>query len=344
MDNNKSKDNTSFSIIVITYNQEQFIELTLQSVFNQNYPSYEVVISDDCSTDNTWGIIKEYVGRLKQNKIDIKLNRNDTNLGIVRNYQKALSLSNGKWLVAMAGDDISKSNRLKELNKLIQYDTEIYAIGTGYDLIDGKNRIINKNINCLQKSINVPLFPGFSAAINRSTFNQFPIIKERLQSEDIIYTLRALELGKILLSNLSTVQHRIHKRNITSKGTSYKSYLGKIENYKNAIKTLEYYTRNELQNNYLLPIIENQIIIFNKNIQSLENITIFYNVNIINKIKWLFLKKEYSIKKKLIIFVESYKITSTFFSLIRKFKFIINGFNRTNFDFLIYDTNGIIKK
>ncbi len=52
--------NIKFSVLTITYNQERFVREMIDSVMNQFILPYEFIISDDCSTDNTWQIIQEY--------------------------------------------------------------------------------------------------------------------------------------------------------------------------------------------------------------------------------------------------------------------------------------------
>jgi len=91
------------SVIVITYNQEQTLSKTLDSILEQrtNF-NFQIVISDDCSRDNTQSIINDYKKKFS-NKIIV--NNNSENLGIIRNYYKAYSLCNGKYISNCAGDD-----------------------------------------------------------------------------------------------------------------------------------------------------------------------------------------------------------------------------------------------
>jgi hypothetical protein len=258
-------------------------------------------------------------------------------LGIVRNYQKALSFTSGNWIVGMAGDDVSKPNRLKVISDLILTYKNIYAIGTGYDLIDANGKYISKNNRCVTNNINLPLYPGFSAAINRATYTRFPEIGENIQSEDIIFTLRAFELGEILLTNISTVNHRIHSQNITSKGTSIEAYYGKILNHENAIKTLEYYKAKELKNQSVIPIIDTQIEKFKENIEHYKFIITYYKKNFWKKIFNLSkinppIKRGryYALFYRFKIFIEHYGDFSRLEQLLKKTFYKLNSMsNRT---------------
>lgn len=305
------------SFLIISYNNEKFIEEALKSALKQDYDNYEIVVSDDSSRDNTWKIINEVVEKYKRENITVSLNRNEKNLGIVRNFQKAMSMTTGKWVVTMAGDDISVPNRMKLIEEIILKEKDIYAIGTGYDLISEKGFYISRGNYFNYDEIELPLYPGFSVAINRDTFTQFPDIKESIQSEDIIYSLRGLELGKIVVASVPTVKHRIHKSNVTSKGISLQAYEGKIVNHLNAIKTLNYYKDNEIRNLILIPIIERQILKFEQNIEHYKSVIDFYKMNFFTKLfnfNRLVLKNE-NIKRsdfwmRLKIFLESYVISA----------------------------------
>ncbi len=96
-------NNIMFSVCVITYNQEQYIVQTLDSIMNQkhNY-SYEIVIGEDCSTDNTKKVLLDYVEKYPG---IIKPIFNNPNKGLLKNYYNTLSNCKGKYIMECAGDD-----------------------------------------------------------------------------------------------------------------------------------------------------------------------------------------------------------------------------------------------
>jgi len=90
------------TIMIATYNQERFITEAIQSAMAQDYPNLEIVVSDDCSSDGTYKVAKEY----EQRDPRVKVFRNKQNLGRVRNYHHLLyDLANGEWCVMLDGDD-----------------------------------------------------------------------------------------------------------------------------------------------------------------------------------------------------------------------------------------------
>lgn len=91
------------SVIVITYNHEQFIKQALDSILMQKVDfKYEILIGDDASTDRTPEILKEYK-KLYPDIIDLHLN--SVNLGATRNAYNLLMKANGEYIAACEGDD-----------------------------------------------------------------------------------------------------------------------------------------------------------------------------------------------------------------------------------------------
>ena len=88
------------SICIPTYNGAQFIRKTLESVLNQSYQNIEVIVNDDCSTDNTMDIVRS------MNDSRIKIYANEENLGLVRNWNMTVSYATGEFVKLMCQDDL----------------------------------------------------------------------------------------------------------------------------------------------------------------------------------------------------------------------------------------------
>ena len=104
------------SFIIFSYKQEKFIRDAIRGALAQTYEPLEIIISDDCSPDNTFTIIEEetasYAGPHK-----VILNRNETNLGLPEHMNKVLKMARGEFIVENAGDDISCPHRTSVLVK-----------------------------------------------------------------------------------------------------------------------------------------------------------------------------------------------------------------------------------
>jgi len=90
---------TKVSIVLITYQQELFVRESLESLINQDWPELQIVISDDASKDKTWEIVQQTAKQAGPH-VRIVLNRNASNLGIIGNYNKAVSLCDGELISA----------------------------------------------------------------------------------------------------------------------------------------------------------------------------------------------------------------------------------------------------
>ena len=118
------------SIIIPTYNRANYIEQTIESALVQDYENYEVIVSDNASTDDTQEVIKKY---LKNSKFQYY--KNETNLGMVKNWHKALyEYSSGEWFLILSDDDyIIDKSYISKAVKLIKKDKNINIVyANGY--------------------------------------------------------------------------------------------------------------------------------------------------------------------------------------------------------------------
>lgn len=102
------------SIIVITYNSEKFVLETLESVKAQSYGNIELIITDDCSIDQTVNICTEWIDKNKKRFSRVELISCDKNQGIAANCNRGLISSKGDWIKLIAGDDILKPDCIKD--------------------------------------------------------------------------------------------------------------------------------------------------------------------------------------------------------------------------------------
>lgn len=104
----ESKINELVSIIMPSYNSEKYIGAALKSVQAQTYNNWELIIVDDCSTDDTVGIIKRF------NEPRIRLFRKKMNSGAAKSRNRALQEARGRWITFLDSDDIWHSEKLEK--------------------------------------------------------------------------------------------------------------------------------------------------------------------------------------------------------------------------------------
>lgn len=217
------------SFCIFTYNQENFVEDALRGAFNQNYDNMEIIISDDCSTDNTLKKIQNIVYNYKGTK-KIIINENEKNLGIAENVNKTLyELTHGDIILLAAGDDVSLPERTKTTVEYFDKFPEITSLSFESEQVDENLKPIDnfvcdiRNNNYSILTLNDYLafkdfiiFSGDSRALKRSVLQQFKPIKIA-KSEDIYIFIRSLILGSVCYVRQPLVKRRMHGNNASLK-------------------------------------------------------------------------------------------------------------------------------
>lgn len=98
---------TTVSVVVATYNGAEYIEEQLCSIFSQSANISEIIVVDDCSTDNTLDVVRG----LKDDRLLVK--ENSVNLGYIKNFERALSLASSDWVALCDQDDIWVSHKIE---------------------------------------------------------------------------------------------------------------------------------------------------------------------------------------------------------------------------------------
>lgn len=132
------KDFGLISIIMAAYNSEDTIEQAIQSVLNQTYQNYELLVVDDCSNDDTVDIVKNI--SLKDNRV--RLIRNETNIGVSYTRKHGLEEAKGKWIAILDSDDEWKAEKL-EKQIILQNKTNAKLLYTGSTFMDDNGEKID---------------------------------------------------------------------------------------------------------------------------------------------------------------------------------------------------------
>lgn len=168
----------SISVVIATYNGSHYLREQLDSIAAQSLQPFEIIIQDDCSSDDTVSIIKEYIPRLP-----IQLEINPQNIGYIHNFELALSKACGEFISLCDQDDIWEADKLEQLYTHIGENSLIYSnsllIGSNGDSLNKtlaeklRNRFISTNTplsfvydNCVsahalmfRRSLLLQLFP-----------------------------------------------------------------------------------------------------------------------------------------------------------------------------------------
>jgi alpha-1,3-rhamnosyltransferase len=116
----KMKSEPLVSIVVIVYNSSNYILETLNSITHQSYKNIELIISDDCSTDNTLEICKKWISDHSNFKTKICTSKKNT--GISGNINRGVKTATGDWIKLLSGDDLLFEDSIERFLLFISYN------------------------------------------------------------------------------------------------------------------------------------------------------------------------------------------------------------------------------
>lgn len=126
------------SIVLPSYNGERYIAQSIQSVIDQTEQDWELIIVNDCSTDNTLKICESFAERDKR----IKVISNKTNKKLPASLNVGFSAAKGKYLTWTSDDNYYKSDALKKLSNYLDKHPDVDLISMAFDYIDENDRFI----------------------------------------------------------------------------------------------------------------------------------------------------------------------------------------------------------
>ncbi len=122
------------SVCVITYNSSIFILETLESIKEQTYKNIELVISDDCSTDNTVDICRKWVQKYRMHFANVIIVTSDYNTGISANCNRCYKAANAEWIKGIAGDDLLVPNCIEDFVRFVETNRDIKIVSSMIDV------------------------------------------------------------------------------------------------------------------------------------------------------------------------------------------------------------------
>lgn len=122
----KIEKSPMISVIMSTYNRENYLPVAMESILNQTYTDFEFIIIDDASTDNTAKLLQEY----QEKDSRIVVISNPQNLGYNKNLTTGFKLAKGKYLARMDDDDISLPTRFEKQVDFLEKNPDITVVGT----------------------------------------------------------------------------------------------------------------------------------------------------------------------------------------------------------------------
>ena len=130
------------SVVMPVYNAEKYVAEAVESILQQTYTDFEFIIIDDCSTDNSYGILQTYAAK----DIRIRLFKNDVNNKLPKTLNFGIAQSNGKYIARMDADDISLPERFAKQVEFMESHPEIGVCGTWIKEFIDENKQITRMV------------------------------------------------------------------------------------------------------------------------------------------------------------------------------------------------------
>ncbi|MGN0739621.1 MAG: glycosyltransferase [Treponema sp.] len=165
-----------FSVEVTTYNQKEYIAQTLHSIIYQKHSyKYEILVSDDCSTDGTQDVIREFEKKYPE---IVKPVYNKKNLGAMANYYATVSRAKGKYLMGCAGDDYWLPGKVEKQISFMERNLDFDICYGKADCIDEINKVKMQSLGMNYLDFKDVLFrgnncPALTLCIRTSFFKNY---------------------------------------------------------------------------------------------------------------------------------------------------------------------------
>lgn len=203
------------SVVIPCYNHEKYVEQSLDSVFNQTYDNIELIVIDDGSSDNSVSVVK----KIREENDFIFITQ--TNIGVCKTLNKAVSLSKGKYIALLASDDYWDTTKIeKQVSRLeLNPNSEFcFTQAIEFENSTTKNDRIfpNKTMtgNVLNQVFVRQHVPAGSMMFSRSLFDALLGFDENLKEEDWDFVIRSAAQTEFSAVNEPLFYYRSHETNI----------------------------------------------------------------------------------------------------------------------------------
>ena len=220
-----------FSVVIPLYNKENFIENTIQSLLNQTFSDFEVLVVNDCSTDTS----EQLVARFDDPRINII--QHSVNKGLSASRNTGIKLANANYIAFLDADDLWKPSFLEKIDVLINQYPEASLFATKYEVLHKKNRIVThdfklKNFtkhgiikNFFESNLNQSIYYPSCLCVKKMVFEDVGYYNEEVNySEDVDFNLRAHATYKLAYWDEAAVTYLLDSENqITQNGLKGKT-------------------------------------------------------------------------------------------------------------------------
>lgn len=225
----------SVTFLLLCYNQERYVGDAVRAALAQDHRPLKILISDDCSSDRTFSVIRNTVADY-QGPHEVRVVQTPGNLGLMAHLRKCVEAIDTEWIVAAAGDDVSIPSRASTIMRAVSRRPGIDAVTSSVKTIDANgtpDRLgVGSMLEFLIPASSLPrpsqrgrtigylvshlgMIIGAAEAWKRSIWTDFPWPQSAC-TEDVVAGFRAAMRGGTISLRQRLVQYRRHESNMWS--------------------------------------------------------------------------------------------------------------------------------
>jgi glycosyltransferase involved in cell wall biosynthesis len=212
--------NELISIITPTFNSEKYLSTTIASILCQTYTNWELIVVDDCSTDNTSAIVKQFAAIDK--RIQLFFLQSNSGTGVARNH--ALSKTKGKYITFLDSDDLWLPEKLEKQIRFMQQNKQFFTF-CFYDCIDEEGIPLNKSVQSPKTLSYRQLFfcnyiGNLTGIYDAAYFGKIAIDKTRKRQDWMLWLtiLKKIKVAKPVPESLAI--YRVRKNSVSTSKTA----------------------------------------------------------------------------------------------------------------------------
>ena len=243
-----------FSVVIPLFNKEEFIKDSLNSVLFQTYKDFEIIIVNDCSTDSSLNIVKQFTDNR------IKIIEHPKNKGLSASRNTGIKIANADYIAFLDADDLWKPDFLEKIDFLIESYPQASLFATKYEVLLKNNQILEHQFrikdfnehgiipNFFENNLNQSIFYPSCLCVYKKVFESIGYYNESINySEDVDFNIRSQANFKFAYLNEALVTYlRVSENQITQGGLigktipDYDFYEEKFKGRKDIKKYLDF--------------------------------------------------------------------------------------------------------
>lgn len=242
----KFGDNPIWSVMIPAYNAGRYLAETLNSVIMQNYSEeeMEIVVVDNCSTDDTFDIVQS-VGKGR-----VRWAQNESNIGMINNFNQCVKLAKGDYIHILNADDIVKENFYSVLGSKLAAHPEIGLVSCTAEVIDENSQVLYKMQPCKQLLVPTNNIEGLmydnplrtpAVVVRSQAYTQLGLFDTNMSFvfdwemwARVVFNCKGLQINEYLCG------YRDHSSSETSRVVTNGDYIKNINALMNKFVTLGY--------------------------------------------------------------------------------------------------------